>query len=121
MEISKINLSEKLSLFKDLWSPKIVGELNGQHVKIVKLKGEFVWHNHDNEDELFLVLDGKLQIHFRDKIVELQPNEFIIIPKGVEHKPSADNEVAVMLFEPKTTINTGDNPGKLTRENLEKL
>ncbi len=119
--MEKINIEKKLSLFNEYWSPKIVGELNEQHVKLVKLKGEFVWHKHDNEDELFFVLSGILKIEFRDKTVELQPNEFIIIPKGVEHKPVAENEVCVMLFEPKTTINTGNTKSNLTKNNLENI
>lgn len=121
MSIKKINIEEKLSLFNDYWNPRILGELNNQHVKIVKLKGEFVWHKHDEEDELFLVISGILKIEFRDKVVELKPNEFIIVPRGVEHKPVAEEEVSVMLFEPKTTLNTGDAKSELTRENLEKI
>jgi len=117
----KINLKEKLSSFSDYWNPRIVGELNGQHVKLVKFKGEFVWHKHDNEDELFLVIKGKFRIEFRDKTVELNENEFIIVPKGVEHKPVADQEVEIMLFEPNTTLNTGNTRGELTRDTLEKI
>lgn len=119
--MEKINVAEKLSLFSDYWNPRIVGELNGQYIKLAKLHGEFVWHKHENEDEMFLVISGILKIQFRDKTVEIKPNEFIIVPKGVEHKPIADNEVCVMLFEPVTTLNTGDTTGKLTRENLERL
>ena len=117
----KVNVAEKLSLFDDHWNPKIVGELNGQHVKFAKLKGEFVWHTHDAEDEMFYVLDGLLKIAFRDGIVELEKNEFIIIPKGTEHKPIAESEVSVMLFEPAGTINTGNAPGHFTKENLDKI
>ncbi len=119
MEI--INISEKLSLFSEHWNPKIVGELNGQHVKLVKLYGEFVWHKHENEDEMFFVISGILKIEFRDRTVVINPGEFIIIPKGIEHKPVADDEVSVMLFEPATTLNTGDLKGELTREKLEKI
>ncbi|WP_317899918.1 cupin domain-containing protein [Aurantibacillus circumpalustris] len=119
--MEKVTVSDKLSLFSDHWNPRIVGELNGQHVKLAKLKGEFVWHKHDEEDELFYVLDGILKIEFRDKVVELKPNEFIIVPKGVEHKPVAENEVSVMLFEPMSTLNTGDTHGDMTKENLEKI
>ena len=119
--MEKVNIDEKLKLFSDHWNPRIVGELNGQHVKIVKLKGEFVWHKHDVEDEMFYVLNGMLKIEFRDKIVELNPNEFIVIPHGVEHKPVADDEVAVMLFEPASTVNTGDSESKFTQEKLERI
>lgn len=119
--MQKINLAQKLSLFSDYWNPRIVGELNGQHVKLVKLNGEFVWHKHDYEDELFLVIDGNLKIEFRDKIVHLAPNEFLIVPKGIEHRPVADEEVSVLLFEPASTLNTGDTKGELTRETLEKI
>jgi len=119
--MQKINLAQKLSLFSDYWNPRIVGELNGQHVKLVKLKGEFVWHKHDYEDELFLVIDGNLKIEFRDKIVHLAPNEFLIVPRGIEHRPVADEEVSVLLFEPASTLNTGDTKGELTRETLEKI
>jgi mannose-6-phosphate isomerase-like protein (cupin superfamily) len=117
--MEKVNINQKLSLFKDHWNPRIAGELNGQHVKLAKLKGEFIWHKHDNEDEMFLVIDGKLVIEFRDRRVELNQGEFIIVPKGVEHKPIAEREVSVMLFEPATTLNTGNIKDGLTRENLE--
>lgn len=119
MAIEKVNITEKLSLFTEYWSPKIVGALNGQHVKLVKFKGEFVWHRHEQEDELFFVVAGVLQIAFRDKTVTLHPGEFIVVPKGVEHKPIADNEVAVMLFEPATTLNTGDVENDFTKKDLE--
>lgn len=119
--MQKINLAQKLSLFSDYWNPRIVGELNGQHVKLVKLNGEFVWHKHDDEDELFLVIDGNLKIEFRDKLVYLAPNEFLIVPKGIEHRPVADEEVSVLLFEPASTLNTGDTKGEFTRETLEKI
>jgi mannose-6-phosphate isomerase-like protein (cupin superfamily) len=117
----KINIAEKLALFSDHWNPRIVGELNGQHVKLVKFQGEFVWHKHDDEDELFYVLDGQFNMEFRDKTVELKAGEFLIVPRGVEHRPVAAQEVAVMLFEPNTTLNTGDTKGELTRETLEKI
>ncbi|HEY9113415.1 MAG TPA: cupin domain-containing protein [Bacteroidales bacterium] len=119
--MKKINILEKFSLFNDYWNPRIVGELNGQQVKLAKLKGEFIWHKHDNEDELFYVLEGSLKIEFRDSVIVLEPNEFIIVPKGVEHKPLAEEEVSVMLFEPKTTVNTGNYKGELTREKLEEI
>ena len=104
----KVNIDEKLSLFTDYWNPRIVGELNGQQVKLVKLKGEFVWHKHDNEDELFYVIKGVLKMEFRDSTVLINEGEYLIVPRGVEHKPVAHNEVAVMLFEPASTINTGN-------------
>jgi mannose-6-phosphate isomerase-like protein (cupin superfamily) len=119
--MNKINIAEKLAMFNTYWDPKIVGELNGQQVKLVKLKGEFVWHKHDHEDELFYVLEGKFNMEFRDKTVEINPNEFIIVPKGVEHRPVANHEVSVMLFEPAGTLNTGNIKGVLTKEAPEKL
>ena len=106
--IEKVNIREKLSLFIDHWSPKIVGEINDAHVKLAKIKGEFVWHRHDHEDEMFLVIKGKLLIKLRDRDLELNDGEFVIIPKGVEHLPVAQEEVHLMLFEPKTTSNTGN-------------
>jgi mannose-6-phosphate isomerase-like protein (cupin superfamily) len=106
--IEKVNLSEKLGLFDDLWSPRIVGEINDSHVKLVKLKGEFVWHKHDREDEMFLVLKGTLLMKLRDRDLKIAEGEFVIIPKGVEHLPVAEEETHVLLFEPKTTLNTGD-------------
>jgi mannose-6-phosphate isomerase-like protein (cupin superfamily) len=117
--ISKVNIEEKLALFTEYWSPKIVGELNGQHVKLVKFKGEFVWHKHDNEDELFYVLKGSFKMEYRDKIIDVNENEFLIVPKGTEHRPVAATEVAVMLFEPKTTLNTGDTIDDLTKPILD--
>ena len=119
--MEKINIQQKLSLFSDYWSPKIVGELNGQHVKLVKLKGEFVWHKHDDEDELFFVIKGNLKIEFRDKIITLNENEFLIVSKGVEHKPVAEEEVSVMLFEPASTLNTGNTENGLTKHILERI
>jgi mannose-6-phosphate isomerase-like protein (cupin superfamily) len=106
--MEKVNLREKLSLFGDHWSPKVVGALNGQHVKLVKLLGEFVWHKHDHEDELFLVVKGRFRMEFRDRHVSLGEGEFLIVPRGVEHRPVADEEAHVLLFEPATTLNTGD-------------
>ncbi len=117
----KVNIEEKLSLFHDHWNPRIVGELNGQHVKLVKLQGEFVWHKHDNEDELFYVIKGLLKMQFRDSTVEIKENEFLIVPRGIEHKPFADNEVSIMLFEPTSTLNTGDTKSDLTRGILEAI
>ena len=121
MKIKKINLQEKLSLFNDYWNPRIIGELNGQHIKLVKLKGEFVWHKHDNEDELFFVIDGKLKIEFRDRIIELESGELFVIPKGIEHRPSAEEEASVMLFEPVTTLNTGDKRNEFTKDKLKSV
>ena len=119
--MEKVNIQQKLSLFTDHWSPKIVGELNGQHVKLVKFKGEFVWHKHDNEDELFYVLKGNFNMDYRDKTVTVNENEFLIVPKGVEHRPVAIEEVAVMLFEPATTLNTGDAISDLTKHDLQTI
>jgi len=114
-----INLAKKLSLFSDHWHPRIVGELNGQHVKLAKLKGEFIWHKHDEEDEMFFVISGQLKMEMRDKTVTINPNEFYIVPKGVEHKPIAEEEVSVMLFEPASTKHTGEQKHELTKEKLE--
>jgi mannose-6-phosphate isomerase-like protein (cupin superfamily) len=119
--MEKVNIEHKLSLFSDHWSPKIVGELNGQHVKLVKLKGEFVWHKHDNEDELFFVLKGSFKMEYRDRTVVVNENEFLIVHKGVEHRPVADEEVCIMLFEPATTLNTGDTESELTKHTLDRI
>jgi mannose-6-phosphate isomerase-like protein (cupin superfamily) len=119
--MDKVNIDEKLSLFSEYWDPKIVGELNGQYVKLVKFKGEFVWHKHDNEDEMFYVLKGKFNMEYRDKTIEIKENEFVIIPKGVEHRPVAPEEVSVMLFEPKTILNTGDTRNEFTKERIQKI
>ena len=107
-EIRKVNLRDKLSSFNAHWNPKIVGELNGQQVKLVKFLGEFVWHHHDNEDELFLVVNGRFTMQFRDRDIALEAGEFLIVPRGVEHRPVAAQEVHVLLFEPATTLNTGN-------------
>ena len=117
--MQKVNIAEKLSLFDDYCNPRIIGELNGQHVKAVKLKGEFVWHSHENEDELFLVIKGKFNMELRDKTVEINEGEFFIVPRGIEHKPVAVEEVHILLFEPATTLNTGDIQNELTRTTLE--
>lgn len=117
--MQKINLAEKFSLFSEYWSPKIAGELNGQQVKLVKFKGEFVWHHHDNEDELFYVVKGSFDMHLRDKIITLNKGEFIIVPHGVEHKPVAENEVEIMLFEPASTVNTGNLQNEMTNTKLQ--
>jgi mannose-6-phosphate isomerase-like protein (cupin superfamily) len=119
--MDKVNLQQKFSLFSEHWSPKIVGELNGQHVKLAKLKGEFVWHKHDEEDELFFVVKGSFKMEYRDRTVEVNENEFLIVPKGVEHKPVAEEEVWVMLFEPTSTLNTGDAKSDLTKNDLDRI
>jgi mannose-6-phosphate isomerase-like protein (cupin superfamily) len=106
--MEKVNLTQKLALFTDHWHPRIVGELNDSHVKLVKVQGEFVWHHHEHEDELFLVLNGRLQMQFRDRDVWLEAGEFIIVPRGVEHRPMAPEEVHLLLLEPKSTLNTGN-------------
>ena len=114
--IEVINLAQKLQLFQEFWRPKIVGELNEAYVKLVKFKGEFVWHHHENEDELFLVIKGRLLIRLREQELWLGEGEFAIIPKGVEHCPVADEEVHVLLLEPKSTVNTGTASGERTQE-----
>lgn len=119
--MEKVNLSEKLSKVKDYWSPKIVGELNDSYVKVVKLQGDFVWHHHENEDELFLVVEGDLRMRFRDRDVIVSPGEFIIVPKGVEHLPIAEGEVHILLLEPKTTLNTGNVRNERTVAELERI
>ena len=106
--MKSISLKAKLASFSDHWSPKIVGELNGQYVKLVKFQGEYVWHHHAHEDEMFLVIAGQFDLHFRDRVVTLREGEFCIVPRGVEHRPVAERECAVMLFEPATTRNTGN-------------
>ncbi len=116
-----VNLAEKLGSFQDLWSPKIVGELNDHYVKLVKLKGEFVWHHHEAEDELFLVVKGRLQLKFRDREVWLKEGEFAIVPRGVEHLPIAPEETHVLLLEPKSTLNTGNVRNERTVRELERL
>ena len=116
--MNKVNVEEKFSLFDDHWNPRIVGELNGQLVKLVKFKGPFVWHHHDNEDELFYVVKGNFDMEFRDKTVTINEGEFIIVPRGVDHRPNAKEEVHVVLFEPGTTLNTGNVKNEMTIENL---
>ena len=119
--MQKVIIEDKFNLFSEYWSPKIVGELNGQHIKLAKLKGEFVWHKHDEEDEMFLVIDGVLKMELRDKTIILNKNEFLIVPKGTEHRPVADSEVLVMLFEPATTLNTGNTENEMTKHFLETI
>ena len=116
-----VNLAEKFASFSDTWSPKVVGELNGQHVKLARLRGEFVWHTHDHEDELFLVVKGRLTMRLRDRDTVVNEGEFIIVPRGVEHLPVADEECQVLLFEPAPTLNTGDVRNERTVENLERI
>lgn len=117
--MQKVNFAEKFNRFQEYWRPKIVGELNGQYVKLVKLKGEFVWHRHESEDELFLVVKGRLCIKLRNRDVWLEEGEFLIVPRGVEHKPFAEEVVQVLLFEPKSTLNTGDQSNERTVAELE--
>lgn len=116
-----VNISEKLSLFSDHWNPRIIGELNGQQVKAVKLSGAFHFHHHDHEDELFLVIKGVLKMEFRDRTEVVKPGEFIIVPRGVEHKPVAEQEVELLLFEPASTLNTGNVENERTRKNLQHI
>ncbi len=121
--IDNINLAEKLRSFTDPWVPKVVGELNGQYVKVVKFKGEYVWHKHADEDELFMVLRGRIRVHLRDGVVELNEGEFCVVPRGVEHKPQADETAEVLLFEPATTRNTGnvDHDYTIEAEDLQRI
>ena len=119
--MDKVNLLQKFALVTEHWSPKIVGELNGQQVKLVKLKGEFIWHHHDDEDEAFFVMKGNFRMEFRDKIVELNEGEMLIVPRGMEHKPVAGEEAWVMLFEPATTLNTGNVVSERTKADLESI
>src|ERR1700716_568580 len=119
--MNKVNLAQKLSLIKDYWNPRIVGELNGQHLKLVKFKGPFTWHHHDNEDELFLVVKGRFLMEFRDKNVWLEEGEFVIVPRGIEHRPVADEEAHVLLFEPASTLNTGNVRNERTVAQLDRI
>jgi mannose-6-phosphate isomerase-like protein (cupin superfamily) len=119
--MDKVNLCQKLALFNDPWNPKVVGEQNGQHVKLVKFEGEFVFHKHDHEDELFLVVNGRFRMDFRDRQVWLEEGESLIVPRGVEHRPVAEEEVHVLLFEPATTLNTGDVRDERTVDEPERI
>ncbi len=119
--LGKVNIAEKFALFDEYWSPKIIGEINDSYVKAVKVKGEFVWHHHEHEDEMFLVVRGSLRMQFRDREIQLGEGEFIIVPRGIEHRPVADEETHILLFEPKTTLNTGNVRNERTREQLERL
>ena len=118
---SKVNLADKFSLFTEHWSPKVVAEVNDSLVKLVKFQGEFVWHHHDEEDELFFVLSGNIRIELPDGVIRLNAGELVVIPKGLEHRPVADEEAAVLLFEPKTTLNTGNVLNERTRERLDSI
>lgn len=119
--IRKINLNEAFGTFEETWKPRIAGDLNGQHVKLAKLEGEFMWHSHENEDELFLVVKGRLTLRFRDQDVTLDEGEMLVVPRGVEHLPIADEVCHVLLFEPKSTVNTGNVRNDRTVERLEHL
>jgi mannose-6-phosphate isomerase-like protein (cupin superfamily) len=124
MSISKVSLADKFARFSEQWSPKIAGEINDAYVKLVKFQGDFVWHHHDHEDEMFLVIKGRMLMGLRDpeeREIEVNPGEFIIIPRGVEHRPSAPEETQVVLLEPKTTLNTGNVRDERTRERLERI
>ena len=119
--MQKVNLSEKLAQFSDQWTPKIVGELNGQHVKLAKIRGEFIWHKHDHEDELFLVVKGRFRMEFRDRHVWLEEGEILIVPRGVEHRPVAEEEAHILMFEPASTLNTGNVQNERTVANLDRI
>ena len=119
--MNRVSLTEKLALIDEYWAPRVVGELNGQYVKLAKLRGEFIWHRHEAEDELFLVLKGRLVIELRDKDVILDAGEFLIVPRGVEHRPVAQEEVQVLLFEPISTVNTGDVHDGRTIEEVRRI
>lgn len=119
--MEKVNLAEKFSSFQDYWKPKIVGELNNQLIKLVKFVGPFTWHHHDNEDEMFMVVKGRFRMEFRDHDVWLEEGEFLIVPRGIEHRPVADEEAEVLLFEPATTLNTGNVRNELTTEQLQRI
>ena len=119
--MQKVNLAQKFSSVGDYWNPRVAGELNGQMVKLVKFKGPFTWHHHDNEDELFLVVKGSFVMELRDKNIELTEGEFLIIPRGVEHRPNAAEEVSILLFEPATTLNTGNTENEFTKKELDTI
>jgi len=119
--MEKVNLKQKLQLFQEHWKPKIVGELNGQMVKLVKFQGPFVWHHHAQEDEMFLVVKGRFRMEFRDRALWLEEGEFLIVPRGVEHRPVAEEEVHVLLFEPTSVLNTGNVTNERTVQTLERI
>jgi len=121
LSVEKVNVEEKLALFSEHWKPKIAGELNGQYVKLVKLLGGFVWHHHDEEDELFVVVRGRFRMEFRDREVWIEEGEFIVVPRGVEHRPVAEEEAHVLLFEPASTLNTGNVRDELTVAELDRI
>jgi len=121
VSLKRVDVAETFARFKEQWSPKIVGELNGQMVKLVRFQGEFVWHQHEHEDEMFLVIDGTFRMELRDGNIDLKPGQFLIVPRGVEHRPVAERECQVMLFEPASTLNTGDVRNERTLERLERL
>ena len=121
MDLHKVNLTDAFARIPDLWKPRIAGELNGQQVKLVKLRGPFVWHHHEQEDELFLVVRGRFRMELRDRAIDLSAGEFLIVPRGVEHRPVAEEECLVLLFEPATTLNTGNVRNERTVETLERL
>ncbi|MCH7578416.1 MAG: cupin domain-containing protein [Chloroflexi bacterium] len=119
--MEKVNLAHKFSLFEDHWSPKIAGEINDSYLKLVKFKGEFVWHHHEAEDELFLVVKGRFLVKLRDRDIWLEEGEFVIVPRGVEHKPIAEEEALVLLLEPKSTLNTGNVRDEKTVADVERI
>jgi mannose-6-phosphate isomerase-like protein (cupin superfamily) len=119
--MDKVNLRDKLALFSAHWSPKIVGELNGQLVKLVKFQGPFVWHHNKDEDEMFLVVKGRFRMEYRDRHIWLEEGEFLVVPRGIEHRPVADEEAHVLLFEPASTLNTGNVQNERTLERLERI
>ena len=121
MSVEKVNIEEKLALFDERWKPKIVGELNGQYVKLVKFIGEFVWHHHDDEDELFLVVKGRFRMEFQERSDWIEVGEFIVVPRGVEHRPVAEEEAHVLLFEPASTLNTGNVRNDRTVAELDRI
>jgi len=121
LSVDKVNIEEKLALFDERWKPKIVGELNGQYVKLVKFIGEFVWHHHDDEDELFLVVKGRFRMEFQERSDWIEKGEFIVVPRGVEHRPVAEEEAHVLLFEPASTLNTGNVRNERTVAELDRI
>ena len=121
MSVEKVNIEQKLALFDEHWNPKLVGGLNGQYVKLVKFLGEFVWHHHDEEDELFLVVKGRFRMEFRDQNVWIEEGEFVVVPRGVEHRPVAEEEAHVLLFEPASTLNTGNIRNERTVAELDRI
>jgi mannose-6-phosphate isomerase-like protein (cupin superfamily) len=121
LSVEKVNIGGKFASFREHWSPKIAGELNGQHVKLVKILGEFVWHHHDEEDELFLVVKGRFRMEFRDRDLWIEEGELLVVPRGVEHRPVAEEEAHVLLFEPASTLNTGNVRGEMTVAELDRI